>query len=132
MKLQSVRTMAIELRQTHRYPLSAAAFVCWPAPNGSLDSCDGMTRDINTAGAFIWSLKVPPLGARVQLDIMLPNSMGGEIGPHLAGEGVVLRVEPDHTRASGTRESGFAVSVQFYVQSSESVLSTLMRSKRVM
>jgi len=75
---------------------------------------------------------LPPVGARVQMDIMLPNIMGGELGAHLTGEGVVLRVEPCNEKAPCPRESGFAVSMQFYVESSESVLSHLKRSERVM
>lgn len=91
-----------------------------------------MTRDIDATGAYINSMELPPVGARVQMDIMLPNILGGEFGAHLTGEGVVLRVEPNNAKAPGESESGFAVSVQFSVESPESVLSHLKRSERVM
>jgi hypothetical protein len=65
------------------------------------------------------------------MDIMLPNLSGGP-KVHLTGEGVVLRVETGNGKTTSASESGFAVSVQFYLQSSESVLSHLKRSERVM
>jgi hypothetical protein len=65
------------------------------------------------------------------MEIMLPNLSGGP-GVRLTGEGIVLRVEPRNAKTTSAFESGFAVSVQFYLQSSESVLSHLKRSERVM
>ncbi len=65
------------------------------------------------------------------MDIMLNNLSGGP-GVHLTGEGVVLRVEPPNAKNPSASDSGFAVSVQFYLQSAESVLSHLKRSGRVM
>jgi hypothetical protein len=90
-----------------------------------------MTRDIDTNGAYIHASEPPPVGALVQLDIMLPNLSGGH-GVHLTGEGTVLRVEPRNARTTSASEGGFAVSVQFYLQSSESVVSHLNRSRQIM
>jgi hypothetical protein len=132
MKAQIAHARTTELRKTYRYRLSAPVFFCWVAPNGAPESGDGMTRDIDTTGAFINTMELPPVGARVQMDIMLPNILGGELGAHLTGEGVVIRVEPNNGKAPGASESGFEVSMQFYVESSESVLSHLKRSERLM
>lgn len=77
-------------------------------------------------GAYINTAEPPPVGALVQMDIMLPNLSGGP-GVHFDGEGVVLRVEPPNAKTTSASESGFAVSVQFYLESSESVLSHLKR-----
>ena len=132
MKKQIAHSRTIELRKNYRYRLSAPVFFYWATPNGPPESGDGMTRDINTAGAYISSMELPPVGARVQMDIMLPNIMGGELGAHLTGEGLVLRVDPQNEKAPSTSESGFAVSMQFYVESSESVLSRLKHSERLM
>ena len=132
MKAQIAHARTIELRKSYRYRLSAPVFFYWATLNGPPESGDGMTRDIDTTGAYIYSMELPPVGARVQMDIMLPNLFGGELGAHLTGEGVVLRVEPDDGKAPGISESGFSVSMQFYVESSESVLSHLKRSERLM
>ena len=92
-----------------------------------------MTRDIDTTGAYINACELPPLGALVQMNIMLSNPSDGGPGAHLIGEGVVLRVDP-HSNGNirGVSEGGFAVSVQFYLESSESVLAHLKSSGRVM
>jgi hypothetical protein len=44
---------------------------------------------------------------------------------HLYGEGVVLRAEAKGAVISNSSESGFAASVQFYPETSESFLSNL-------
>ena len=131
MKGPIASTRTIEQRKNYRYCLSAPVFFYWATSNGPAQSGEGMTRDIDTNGAYINASETPPVGALVQMDIMLPNLSRGP-GVHLTGEGVVLRVEPPNTKTKGASESGFAVSVQFYLQSPESVLSHLKRSERVM
>ena len=132
MKVGEARARIIELRKNYRYHLSAPVFYYWAALNGPSESGDGMTRDIDTAGAYIKSIELPPVGALVQVDIMLPTLWVGGPGAHLIGEGVVLRREPTNPKAPSTSQSGFAVSMQFYVESAESVLSHLKRSERLM
>jgi hypothetical protein len=131
MKVQIAHARTIELRRNYRYLLSAPVFYYWSTPNGQPESGAGVTRDIHTTGAFINSMELPPVGARVQMDIMLTTVLGGGPGAHLTGEGVVLRVEPHNEKAPSTSKSGFAVSMQFYVESSESILSHLKRSERL-
>jgi hypothetical protein len=65
------------------------------------------------------------------MDIMLPNLAGGR-GARLTGEGIVLRVESPDAKTTSASERGFAVSVQFYLQSTESFSQHLKRSERVM
>lgn len=132
MKSQITQTRTIELRKNYRYRLSAPVSFYWAAPNGPPQSGDGMTRDIDAIGAYIDSRELPPVGALVQMDIMLPTLSGGGPGAHLTGEGVVLRADPHNDKTPGTAGSGFAVSMQFHVESSESVLSHLKRSERLM
>lgn len=91
-----------------------------------------MTRDVHRTGAYIDASELPPVGALVQLDIVLPNPADNSPKVHLIGEGMVLRVEPDRSTPSGPSRGGFAVSVQFYVESSESVVSHLRGSERAM
>jgi hypothetical protein len=83
-------------------------------------------------GAYINTRESPPVGALVQMDIMLPNLVDCGPGVHLTGEGVVLRVETHDAKIAGAIQSGFAVSILFYVESSESVLSHLKNFERVM
>lgn len=131
MKTPIASTRTIERRKNYRYRLSAPVLFSWATRNGPPQHGEGMTQDINTNGAYINASKLPPVGALVQMEIMLPNLSGGP-GVHLKGEGTVLRVGPPNAKTTGTFGSGFAVSVQFYLQSSESVLSHLKRSERVM
>ena len=51
-------------------------------------------RDINTFGVYVLTDSLPPVGARVQMEIMLPTLTDTGSGMHLQGEGVVLRREP--------------------------------------
>jgi hypothetical protein len=131
MRTPIASSRTIEQRKSHRYCLSAPVFFYWATPNGPPQNGEGMTRDIDTNGAYINASEPPPVGALVQMDIMLPNLSGGP-GVHLTGEGIVLRVEPPNAKTTSASDSGFAVSVQFYLQSPESVLSHLKRSERVM
>jgi hypothetical protein len=56
------------------------------------------------------------------LDILLPKLADPGFGMSLAGEGVVLRVEPNGPQGADN-EAGFAASVQFYPEEAASVLS---------
>jgi hypothetical protein len=93
----------------------------WAAQNGALNSGQGITRDINTAGVYVLTDAFPPLGARVQMDILLPRLKDSGLGMRLNGEGVVIRVESRGVN----NEAGFAAEVQFYPESSEMFLSHL-------
>lgn len=132
MKTQFSKPQVIELRKNHRYRFCAPVFFYWATPNEPVRSGEGVTRDVDTNGAYINVRELPPVGALVQLEIMLPSLSGGGTGAHLSGEGVVLRVEPHNGNAPGALANGFAVSAQFSVKSSESVLSHLKRSGPVM
>lgn len=67
-----------------------------------------MTRDVSTAGAFVTASPCPPVGARVEIDILLPSINGTGVGVRLHGEGTVLRVD-----RSNSKPTGFAVAGQF-------------------
>jgi hypothetical protein len=118
----------IELRKAKRYRLSAPAFFLWAPQGGKPQSGRGVTRDINASGVYILADDLPPVGALVQLDILLPKLEDPGFGMSLAGEGVVLRVEPRGSQGAGTSKAGFAASVQFYPEASASVLSRLETS----
>jgi len=121
---------AIELRKTKRYRLSAQAHFLWAPHEGKPQSGRGITRDMNASGVYVLTDALPPVGALVQLDILLPKLEDPGFGMSLAGEGVVLRVEPHGHPGAGAGESGFAASMQFYPEETASVLSRLETSNK--
>ena len=108
----------IELRKVKRYRLSAPALFMWAPFDGKPKSGQGVTRDMNTFGVYIKTDDLPPVGARIQLEITLPTLAGEGSGMHLQGEGIVLRCE-----YGGTNGVGFAASAQLYPESADVVLS---------
>lgn len=120
---------AIELRKAKRYRLSAPALFLWAAQEGKLQSGQGVTRDMNASGVYVLTDALPPVGALVQLDILLPKLADPGFGMSLAGEGVVLRVESKGSQGVESGEAGFAASVQFHPEDTTSVLSRIEASK---
>ena len=111
---------AIELRKTKRYPVSAPALFMWAPTHGKPQSAQGVTRDMNTFGVFVKTNAVPPLGALVQMEIVLPKLGDNSPGMRLQGEGIVLRCE-----YGDATKSGFAASAQFYPETAEALLSQI-------
>jgi hypothetical protein len=118
----------IELRKAKRYRLSAPALFLWAPHEGKPKSGQGVTRDINASGVYVLTDVLPPVGALVQLDILIPKLEDPGFGMSLVGEGVVLRVESQGPEGAGASEAGFAASVQFYPDETASVLSRLETS----
>jgi len=104
----------------------------WAPQDAKPQTGKGVTRDMNTFGVYVQTEAIPPVGARVQMEIVLPKL--GDTGPgmHLHGEGVVLRSEPHGFKGASAGLGGFAASVQFYPETTASVLSHLETSGRVM
>lgn len=111
---------AIELRKAKRYRMSAQALFMWAPQDGKPQSGQGVTRDINTFGVYVMSDALPPVGARVQMDISLPKLAATGTGMHLHADGVVLRCD-----YGDARNSGFAASAQIYPETADTVLSQL-------
>lgn len=118
----------IELRKTKRYRLSAPTLFLWAPHEGKPKSGKGVTRDINASGVYVITDVLPPVGALLQLDVLIPKLEDPGFGMSLAGEGVVLRVEPQGPEGAHS-EGGFAASVQFHPEESASVLSRLETSE---
>lgn len=121
----------VELRKAKRYRLTAPAIFLWAPHHGKPQSGEGAIRDINTFGVYVLTDSLPPVGARVQMEIVLPKITNKGSGVHLQGEGVVLRTEPRGSQDAGSSKGGFAASVQFYPETMASVLSHLEISGRV-
>jgi PilZ domain len=99
----------MELRNRVRYRLSAAAFFFWEGPQGHRLSAEGVTRDISVAGAFIYTRTCPPVGATLELEILLSTApRGGVKTVQIKTEARVIRVEH-----SATGEGFAAVSKDF-------------------
>lgn len=118
--------MTIELRKAKRYRLSAPALFMWAPQDGKSRSGHGVTRDINTLGIFVVTDSLPPVGARVQIEVVLPKLADSSPGMHLQGEGVVLRCEQ-----GDSTKRGFAASAQFYPEATDAVLSQNRASVQV-
>lgn len=118
----------IEQRKTKRYRLSARALFEWASHGGEPQGGQGVTRDINASGVYVVTDTLPPVGALIQLEVLLPKLADPGVGMSLAGEGVVLRVEPRRSRSTKISDAGFAASVHFYPEATESALSHLETS----
>jgi hypothetical protein len=98
----------MELRNRVRYRLTADAVFTWQGPQHRLLG-EGVTRDISVAGAFIFSRTCPPVGAALELEILLSPATGGRGKTvHIKTEARVIRVEH-----SGAAEGFAAVSQDF-------------------
>ena len=122
---------AIELRKAKRYPLTAPAQFMWASREGKPQTGQGVTRDINTTGVYVQTDALPPVGSRVQMEIVLPKLADTGPGMHLAGEGIVLRSEHSSAMGAAASAGGFAASMQFYPEATTSVLGHMEISGRV-
>ena len=98
----------MNLRKSNRYVLSCPAQYKWVSPDGLPQSCTGVTRDLGITGAFVRGDRSPPLGAKVELSIALPNCEDTAVGMRLHGIGQVLRVDQQSEANTG----GFALSIR--------------------
>ena len=117
---------AIELRRAKRYRLSVPALFMWALQDGKPRNGKGVTHDINALGVYVQTDSLPPVGARVQMEIVLPKLADSSPGMHLQGEGIVLRCE-----SGEATKRGFAASALFYPEATEAVLSQLKASGQI-
>ena len=84
----------MELRNRVRYRLSADAVFAWEGAQHGRFLGEGLTRDISLAGAFIFTLTCPPVGATVHLDVYLSPTTGATRKTvRIKTEARVVRVE---------------------------------------
>ena len=116
-------TLIMELRKTNRYDLKIPVLFWWLGSDGLSESGNGMTRDISSIGVLVMTTVLPPVGARVELDVMLPDFGDHSTGIRLHGEGFVMRWQ------DGIADSiGFAASVQFYPEITDLAAVCSLRS----
>ena len=65
-----------ELRKAKRYRLSAPAVFEWASQGGDPHGGQGVTRDVNASGVYVFADALPPVGALVHLEILLPKLTG--------------------------------------------------------
>jgi hypothetical protein len=90
----------VELRRFRRYYVQAPVLFSWKNADGSLQSAEGMTRDISMQAVFVLTRKCPRRGDQVRIDIVLP-SLRKTPGVRLHGDGVVLRTDLDDAGQCG-------------------------------
>ena len=90
-------------RKQKRYYLEAPVTFNWRKASGQQFEVVGMTRDVNTIGAFICSANGPAVGTSVQLEIELRDDITG-LKMLLETRGSVIRI------ASANERAGFALS----------------------
>jgi PilZ domain-containing protein len=96
----------VHSRKGARFSIRVPVIFRWKDEQGAARQEAGFTRDISTAGIFVYSAIAPPTDAVVELEVLLPISEHGQ-GTRLRAPGRMLRVEGAGGRA------GFAVSSRF-------------------
>lgn|SRR5260370_40123627 len=99
------RVARMELRKRVRHRLSADAVFTWESAERMYLHGEGVTRDVSSSGVYIFSLTCPPVGATIQLEVLLFALASGARTLRLKTDATVIRVE--HGSAAG--EEGFAV-----------------------
>jgi hypothetical protein len=99
----------VELRKSRRYRLLAPTSFSWERPDGQLQEGRGTIRDISDRGVFVTGYVVPPVGARLDVDVYLSSLE--ECGANVHGEGTVVRVDQESESTKG-----FAATVAFQTE----------------
>jgi hypothetical protein len=86
-------------RTAGRFPLNIPVIFRWRDRKGKRRWANGITRDVSSAGAFVMTTDCPPVGAKVQLDMLLPPLGRHDADMRVVGQGRVLRVEAGPVRA---------------------------------
>jgi len=108
----------LDLRRTNRYRLAAPVNFWWPSLDGAVQASEGMTRDISSSGLMVLAEKCPPVGAHVQLRVLVSRSSNNPVPLELHGEGLVIRVEYGMAAPLRFLPAGFAASVLFHQERS--------------
>jgi PilZ domain len=106
---------AVELRKSRRYRPVAPALFMWEGSDGSLMEGRGAIRDISDRGVYVTAELAPPLGARLDVDVLLPPPEAASNSVELHGEGTVVRIDREAEQIIG-----FAASVAFRTEATGS------------
>src|SRR6266566_5001164 len=93
-----------ERRSVVRYQTKVPVTFHWGADHANRSRGEGVTRDISVAGAYVFSEICPPIGALVNVDILLPVASKGD-KPRMSAKMRVVRVDDD----SRQQKTGFSI-----------------------
>ncbi len=95
----------MERRGATRFRLRLAVALTWKDNGGAVEGSEGHSRDLNSRGIYVNSIRTPPLGAHVEMNVFLPQ-MGSPTRPaELHAQGRVVRIDPP---ISPSQAGGFA------------------------
>ena len=95
-----------EMRKHRRYPVAVPATFAWRNGEGAQFDGSGTTRDISTAGAYIFTRTTPGISVMVQAEVQLDRLLNTpNVAPKMRMEfvGHVVRVDTE------LAETGFAL-----------------------
>jgi hypothetical protein len=82
----------VERRKDIRFLLRVPVTFKWNDEQAWPHEGSGFSRDISTAGIFVMAEICPPLGAAVEVEVLLPSLRDDAPGLRLNAPGIVLRV----------------------------------------
>ena len=98
----------VQPRRADRFRMRVAVVFHWIDEHGTTQHGSGFTRDISTAGLFVYSATPPPANGAIELDVLLPLHEGGQ-GTRLQAPGRVVRVEGQGDRGGFAAISDFGL-----------------------
>ncbi len=103
-----MRELVSEQRMSARFPVHAPVIYSW-TDSGEERRGMGFTRDMCRSGVYVMCRdeSIVPVGARVEMELLLPSLGGRTEGVRLQAQGSVVR--PGREDES----TGFAVLIQF-------------------
>ena len=96
---------SVLLRKHNRYRLELPVIFSWEGVHMRRRGT-GLTRDVSTVGAFVFTESLPPLEADIKLKAILPRSPSAIQPVQIYSKGRVVRVTP---AAGDEARGGFAV-----------------------
>jgi PilZ domain-containing protein len=86
------------VRTQMRFPIAAPVKFNWLARNGTQHQGTGRSRNVSEGGAFVFTRKLPPIGACIDLSIQFPSAAlnGRILRMEMTGEVVRLELPLDH------------------------------------
>jgi hypothetical protein len=88
----------VGVRTQMRFPIAAPVTFNWLARNGTQHQGTGRSRNVSEGGAFVFTRKLPPIGACINLSIQFPSAAlnGRILRMEMTGEVVRLELPLDH------------------------------------
>jgi hypothetical protein len=75
----SARELILKRRQTKRYDLALPVLFSWNDSLGNVHKQGGFSRNIGTHGLYVIGDVAPPLGALLQVEVLLPLAFGARL-----------------------------------------------------